>query len=194
MPFFYNLRQEYLIINIMKRITLLLSLIFIGMTALSAQTITNGTFHLLVIPQKIDFQIDYSSGVYKGLTFDELRQVECQGENPEKEWTSIHNELKSGFISYFLDVVANQGYSLGTFDESVAKYRLTMHINFVNSKGNITANYTISKIKTGEPVVEFTANSEGGVFGSFINLWGDGMQDAGSVVGKFFIKQIKKCR
>ena len=178
----------------MKRITLLLSLIFIGMTALSAQTITKGSFNLLVNPQNLDFKIDYQSGIYKGLNFDERMQLECEGANLEAECKRTQQSLRGYFISSFLERTTNYGYGLGTFDENKAKYRLTMHINSVSENGNTSARYNITDLKTGEEIVEFTANSEGGVFGSFINLWGDGMQDAGSVVGKFFIKQIKKCR
>lgn len=176
----------------MKKSVFLLMTLLICSFAATAQEITKGSFHRLIIPQDIDLHIDFTSGVYRGLTYSELIESECPGDNSEQLWKVHEESLKSQFLKCFLEEVG-PGYSFGAF-ASVATHRMTMKINNVNPKGYLSATFTFTNIATNALVVEFEVNGDGGRYGSFVNLFGDGIRDAGEKAGSFFLKQVKKCR
>ena len=176
----------------MKKIGLVLVTLLFSFYAASAQEITRGTFHRLIIPQDIDMQFDFTSGVYRGLTYNELVESECPGENPLQSWMIHEESLKNQFIRCFLEEVG-PGYAFGSY-ANTATYRMTMKIINVTVKGYLSAIFTFTNISTGDIIVQFNVYGKGGKYGSFVNLFGDGIRDAGEVAGSFFIKQVKKCR
>ena len=175
----------------MKKIGLFLVSLFICSFVTTAQDITKGTFHRLIIPQDIDFVLDFTAGVYRGLTYEELIKSECPGENSEQAWKVHEESLKNQFLKCFHEELP--GYSFGSY-ANVATYRMTMRINHVTPKGNMLATFIVTSVVTGDVIVEFQANGDGGKWGSFLNLFGDGIRDLGEEVGSFFMKQVKKCR
>lgn len=176
----------------MKHLVIVLVTLFFCSFAATAQEITRGTFHRLIIPQDIDMQFDFTSGVYRGLTYNELVESECPGENSLQSWRVHEESLKSQFLRCFHEEVG-PAYSFGSYAD-MATYRMTMKINHVNAKGFLSATFTFTHIATGNIIVQFDVNGKGGKYGSFVNLFGDGIRDAGEVAGSFFIKQVKKCR
>lgn len=176
----------------MKRIIILFILILANISLSIAQIKTKGSFSSLVTPQNIDLEIDFTSGTYKGLTYDELLNLVCPGTNQTEQWAIKASSLRGSFMHYFVERIAPKGYMVGSYKDGQARYRLTMQINYVSPKGDVSATYIITDINTGEEVVEFKDTSEGGMFGTFMNLFGDGLREAGDRAGKFFIKGVKR--
>ena len=117
----------------MKHLVIVLVTLFFCSFAATAQEITRGTFHRLIIPQDIDMQFDFTSGVYRGLTYNELVESECPGENSLQSWRVHEESLKSQFLRCFHEEVG-PAYSFGSYAD-MATYRMTMKINHVNAKG-----------------------------------------------------------
>ena len=178
----------------MKRIVVILCLLTLVCSSVYAQKISDGSFKVLSVPQKIDLEIDFDSGLYKGLTFEELVNAVCPGVNSQKDWEIKAGSLRGKFMHYLIERIAPKGYMVGSYKNGEATYRLTMKINYVSPQGDVSANYIISEISTGNKVVEFYDTSEGGMFGTFMNLFGDGLTDAGDRIGKFIIKQIRRSK
>lgn len=176
----------------MKRIIILLMTLLVSISVSMAQIKTKGSFSSLVTPQNIDFEIDFSSGTYKGLTYDELLDLVCPGTNQAEQWAIKASSLKGSFMHYFVERIAPKGYMIGSYKDGQTSYRLTMHINYVSPKGDVSATYIVTEISTGNVVLEFKDTSEGGMFGTFMNLFGDGLREAGDRAGKFFAKGVRR--
>lgn len=176
----------------MKRIFVLFTLILANVSFSTAQIKTKGSFSSLTTPQNIDFEIDFTSGTYKGLTYDELLNLVCPGTNQTEQWAIKSSSLRGSFMHYFVQRIAPKGYMLGSYKDGLARYRLTMQINFVSPKGDVSATYVITEINTGDLVLEFKDTCEGGMFGTFMNLFGDGLREAGDRAGKFFVKGVRR--
>lgn len=71
------------------------------------------------------------------------------------------------------------------------KYTFYFYPQNIKKKGDNNINCIVKETATGETMVEFNLEGEGGTWGSMGNLWGDGFNDAGEQLGKIIKKGIK---
>ena len=75
-------------------------------------------------------------------------------------------------------------------DAQNTDYQLIIKVINVDGDGETTAKIIISKIDTNEVMANFSANGDGGRWGSFSNLSGDGMERLAKNVGKNVAKKM----
>jgi hypothetical protein len=165
----------------MKKLLLLLALACCtGMGY--AQKLVSGSLAALSHETRLNVEIDYSEAVLNNLTLDDFVATNDKWELAQTElWTKFVEKLNEGMSS-------RQPRLLAGHNES--GYTLVLHVLDIDKKGN---QRSVVKIKdaAGNTIAEINANGDGGHFGSFYNLAGDGMKDIGERVGKFIVKKIK---
>lgn len=143
----------------MKKIALFAMLLLAALTA-SAQ-------------QRIKVEFDYSQGSYKGMTEEMIAQV-------EEDWLKDRPRLENRFVEGFLDRLSPSVAVVGSKDVDVV---YTIIIRSVDKKGNMVCEIPYTAEDGSEKVL--TIRSCGGVFGSFLNLFGDGMEDLGELFARW---------
>lgn len=120
---------------------------------------------------KVRLEIDYQQGVYAGHTYNDMCAL-------ESDFLKDQVQYESRFMRGIEKTFA--GAALISNDETLEGFE-TVHITIisVNSKGKLTA-----EVRCGTLVQTFT-NLKGGVFGTWLNLFGDGMHSLGKAVGKW---------
>lgn len=135
-----------------------LLLLFALMTAVMAQAGIN----------KVRIEIDYQQGVYYGHTFEDIVVLEEDFLNDQMRYESR-----------FMDGMEKSFAGAALISDEPREGFETVHITIlnVNSKGRLTA-----EVRCGN-LIETFSNLKGGTFGTWINLFGDGMESLGRAVG-----------
>lgn len=116
---------------------------------------------------RIQVVINYQGGVYRGATYGRIIAE-------ERDFLKDKPHYEGRFFEGLTDVYACIAYAPDTINpnEPVAY----LDILQVTNKGNILAEVTYDGKKE-------ELNAKGGVFGSFLNLMGDGMASLGKALG-----------
>ncbi len=123
---------------------------------------------------RLQIVIDYSEGIYKGYTYNKIVV-----EEPDflKDKHRYEGRFYEGFqenykgVAYFPEEIRE--------DEPVLKIAILQ----VTRKGNIVAEVTYGDKTT-------TMESKGGTFGTFLNLFGDGMEHLGAPVAQWLKQNL----
>lgn len=115
---------------------------------------------------KMQVVVDYKDGVYRGFLYERIIVDE---EDFLKDKPRYEGRFMDAFLAYYTGVA----YFPTEVNESEDK--VTISILKVTKKGDVTAEVTYGDQTT-------TLTGKGGVFGSFLNLFGDGMNSLGKNV------------
>lgn len=116
--------------------------------------------------------VEYTNGVYRGFTYEDIQ-------SQEDDFIKDKDRYESRFWDSLLKHY--KGVALRAADIREAEHLLTINIIQVTGKGAITAEVSYGDAKA-------TLYSKGGKIGSFMNLFGDGMDDLGKQVAKWLKK------
>lgn len=124
---------------------------------------------------RLQIVIDYKNGIYQGYTYDKIIVEEKDFLKDRHRYEGrFYEEFQNNYkgVAYMPDVVNE--------DEPVLKIEILQ----VTRKGDLQANVIYGDQTT-------TMQAEGGTFGTFLNLFGDGMEHLGKQVGKWMKKAAK---
>lgn len=124
---------------------------------------------------RLQIVIDYKNGIYQGYTYDKIIMEEKDFLKDKHRYEGrFYEEFQNNYkgVAYIPDVVNE--------DEPVLKIEILQ----VTRKGDLQANVIYGDQTT-------TVQAEGGTFGTFLNLFGDGMEHLGKQVGKWMKKAAK---
>lgn len=124
---------------------------------------------------RLQIVIDYKNGIYQGYTYDKIIVEEKDFLKDRHRYEGrFYEEFQNNYkgVSYMPEVVNE--------DEPVLKIEILQ----VTRKGDLQAN-----VIYGDQTI--TMQAEGGTFGTFLNLFGDGMEHLGKQVGKWMKKAAK---
>lgn len=124
---------------------------------------------------RLQIVIDYKNGIYQGYTYDKIIVEEKDFLKDRHRYEGrFYEEFQNNYkgVSYMPEVVNE--------DEPVLKIEILQ----VTRKGDLQANVIYGDQTT-------TMQAEGGTFGTFLNLFGDGMEHLGKQVGKWMKKAAK---
>lgn len=115
---------------------------------------------------RMQVTIDYTNGVYRGFLYDGIIMV-------EEDFLKDKPRYEGRFLDEFLQYFSGIAYFPTEIDES--DDIVSISILNVSKKGDVTAQVTY-----GDQTIKM--QGKGGVFGSFLNLFGDGMNSLGKNV------------
>jgi len=125
--------------------------------------------------ERVQVVFDYTQGIYRGLTYEGIvvDEPDFQKDAPRYE---------ARFFSSFLDNFGGAAYRQDgeiRSDEAL----LTVRVVKVQRKGDTTAELVYTTADGQQQTTTITG--DGGVFGSFLNLFGDGMRSVGEAAAKW---------
>lgn len=126
--------------------------------------------------QRIQIVLDYEDGIYRGLTYTSIIQDE---EDFIKDQPRYEDNFFSALFKHYKGI-AYKPESVRD-DEPIALVKIQQ----VTPKGD-----TKAAIEYNGETTYLTG--KGGVFGSFLNLFGDGMESLGKELAKYLNKQTIK--
>ena len=118
---------------------------------------------------------EYKDGIYQGYTYDKIIQV-------EKDFLKDKHRYEGRFHEEFTENYKGVVYIPDSVNEDEPMLRI--EILQVTRKGDLQANVIYGDKTT-------TMQADGGTFGTFLNLFGDGMQHLGKQVGKWMKKAAR---
>lgn len=164
----------------MKRFWLL-ALLFLPITV-SAQKITSGDLKFLKNETRLNTIIDFSKAQLVG--------------DPEGGRTKLEAFLaldSTYLIQRFYDGVADEleGRYFLVGNQPDARYEAVIQVQQVAEKGKTWSMVEFSNRETKEVLCTVQLMGNGGHFGTFLNLWGDGLRDSGESFGELLRKKSK---
>jgi len=165
----------FLIFKIMKKIIVSTLCLFFLCAALSAQSLA-----FLKDETRVGLKIDFSEAAINGYTEANILDFE---EDWEKDQPVLFEKFQMKLNEYQRD------RQFGHFPE--ANYTLIYKPLIINRKGDMKG-YFVIEDKDGNEVANIKGISvEGGKFGTFLNLVGDGMKSSGKAVSKMINRNLK---
>jgi len=132
--------------------------------------------------KEIDVTIDMSRVIIHG--YSESDFVYRENLRSDRDWPTLwESKYKPGLIVDFMNAL-----NLKTFDDGnsvifgssgKAKYQIRLIVNSIHEKGSVYMKAFIKKRGQEESLYELTVYGGGGIFGSKVNLMGDGFKRAG---------------
>ena len=132
--------------------------------------------------KEIDVTIDMSRVIIHG--YSESDFVYRENLRSDRDWPTLwESKYKPGLIVDFMNAL-----NLKTFDDGnsvifgssgKAKYQIRLIVNSIHEKGSAYIKAFINKRGQEESLYELTVYGGGGIFGSKVNLMGDGFKRAG---------------
>lgn len=132
---------------------------------------------LLKEEKRINLQFDYSSANINGHTEEEFAKIEA-------DWYKDRPRYEGRFRSDFANTIKPKNVMLGDFADS----KFTMKIVVEQVQKNGTVNATVEVLEGKNVVAKTEMTGKGGVFGTFLNLFGDGLGDLGKNIAKILKK------
>lgn len=112
---------------------------------------------------RIQVVINYENGIYKGLTYKQIVVY-------EEDFLRDKDRYEGRFLEGLSDTYPGVAYAPGSINQSEPV--AYVEILKVTKKGDVTAEVTYGDKKE-------ILQGKGGVFGTFLNLFGDGMERLG---------------
>jgi hypothetical protein len=102
----------------------------------------------------------------------------------EEDWPTLWEkeykpELNKKFMNALNLQIFDYGYSVRFGNFGKAKYQIRLIVNSIHEKGSVYMKAFINKREQEESLYELTVYGGGGIFGSKVNLMGDGFKRAG---------------
>ncbi|MCM1178606.1 MAG: hypothetical protein NC115_07840 [Bacteroidales bacterium] len=175
----------------MKKKILVCCMWLIAICSAEAVDWKSGSFHGLKIQDEVKVEFDFSSVIIDGMTLDEFRQG-ARIDEDFSEWGGFESFLIRRFMSGLngetLKLRENRVYRTGDFKSG---YKLVVKPLQMNLSGEYSIDFILVNLAVGE--VEGIANEigDGGTFGSFSNLMGDGFEECAEAFAKFIKKSVK---
>lgn len=147
-----------------------------------AQKIKSGNLDFLKGEWKLHTEIDFSQAQYVG----------DQGYGQailNSVLESDSSALLKRFYTAVTDELDNRYFLVG--NQPDAKYKAIMYVQQVTANGKVYSIFIFSPIDSDENLCTMEVIGDGGHFGTFLNLFGDGMKDAGEIFGKVLRKKSK---
>lgn len=137
---------------------------------------------------------NYENGIYRGVFENEV--VSSEGDwyidrpRYERRFLNEFNEIIGKSRTPKMGIVCTPEYLTELGDVSAVPI-VKIEILTVDDKGNLTANVIIENTKDSEKFLSPKLfKCSGGVFGTWLNLFGDGMEALGSAVGNYMRKAL----
>ena len=132
--------------------------------------------------KEIDVTIDMSRVIIHG--YSESDFVYRENLRSDRDWPTLwESEYKPGLIVDFMNALNlktfDDGNSVRYGNSSKAKYQIRLIVNSIHEKGSVYMKAFINKREQEESLYELTVYGGGGIFGSKVNLMGDGFKRAG---------------
>ena len=173
-----------------KRLVLILAGISAALT-LSAVDIRTGSFAPLADRSSVGIVFDFSRVLIDGMSLEEFRQSGRVDEDFEK-WIDFENFIKTRFLAGVNDrswkVAKDIIFRMATVDD---EYVVIVSPLMMNIDGNYRIEFALKNNVTGEVLGLADERGDGGTFGCFSNLQGDGFEEAGEHFAKFLGKQFR---
>ena len=137
----------------------------------------------------IIISIEYKNGVYKG-------KLEAELALDEEDWYIDRSRYESRFYNNLSErlkkIRINKPILVRTPEqfaeiEDLYNYGIIVDIKSVDGKGNVYAHVTLINKKSNIKETKLI-NAEGGTFGTWLNLFGDGMASLGVQIVNFIAK------
>jgi len=149
----------------------------------SAQKIKSGDLKFLKNETMLSTKIDFSKAQLNGNTENGRTRLEA------------FLALDSAYIiQRFYDGVADEleDYYFLVGNQPEARYEAVIQVQLVAENGSTWSMVEFSDRETKEVLCTVQLMGNGGRFGTFLNLWGDGMRDSGENFGEFLRKNQSK--
>lgn len=158
---------------------------------LSAVDIRTGSFAPLADRSSVGIVFDFSRVLIDGMSLEEFRQSGRVDEDFEK-WIDFENFIKRRFLAGVNDrswkVAKDIIFRMATVDD---EYVVIVSPLMMNIDGNYRIEFALKNNVTGEVLGLADERGDGGTFGCFSNLQGDGFEEAGEHFAKFLGKQFR---
>ncbi len=167
-------------------------LLFILLILLSAPTysqkLISGSFKLPAEDKYVVVDWDFSNTVFEK-KFSEKEWIAING---QQEWENAREEALSLFLK-LMNEELKKSRLIVIRSNSELKSNYTLYICPIelDKKGNNKSYYILKRNNSGEEVGKCLLKGDGGHWGSFANLLGDGYEEAAEKMGKYLRKQNK---
>ena len=163
----------------MKRYFMLLALLFLGMQAASAQTLTQGSLDVLR-GQSVKVIADYSNAIIMDMTEAEFAEY-------EEDWYKDQPTIISDLID---EVNQRSGHLLYMSARRESDYTLRWSVRYIYESGDIISDFYLESAD-GEVVAKIAdVVGEGGAFGTKLYRIKSGAESTGRALGKFFKREL----
>ena len=142
------------------------------------------------------YALDFMKGEKSlNITFD-ISKAGIMGADNEEEsmlvpiWKQDSSALVKHFYNGVRDELGNYYFLFGNRPD--ANYKAIIHIQQVAQDGSVYSLVDFMPNSGGEILCSFELVGTGGRFGSFLNLFCDGLEESGEAFGKILKKYIKK--
>lgn len=167
----------------MKKLILIVSVLFASVVA-SVQTATlTGSFDALKEENLLDAEIDFDKGVYKLIPVEEFVNV-------TPDWEKIKEETTDRFfqgLNKTLKLTHKAAVKTGR-----QNFTIEVEIINVDDKGNTISNVQVTDSE-GKAIAKIEhLYGKGGRYGTFSNLMGDGLESTGEKIGRMISYSILK--
>ena len=132
-------------------------------------------------------QIDIKGARLGGMTYDERIEID-----PEivTDWNDEVQRCVDGANRYFVQWAGSRATTLKfTAREKGAEYMIKFKVRSVTEKGYIVADVTI-EAPDGKIATISNLKAKGGIYGTFTNLMGDGLESLGCELAKLLNKEM----
>ena len=164
----------------MKRYLMLLALLFVGMQAASAQTLTEGSLDVLRGQQSVKVIVDYSNAIIMDMTEAEFAEY-------EEDWYKDQPTIISDLID---EVNQRSGHLLYMSARRESDYTLRWSVRYIYESGDIVSDFYLESAD-GEVVAKIAdVVGEGGAFGTKLYRIKTGAESTGRALGKFFKREL----
>jgi hypothetical protein len=164
-------------------------LLMASISGISAQKIKEGSLDFLQSETKINVVVDYSKSKIDGLLYEDWLRKEGKGRQNWEE--KGQNEVLWKFLASINKQISKKYDNLNFGEYPEVKYTAIIYILKINDDCDFDAEVVFSDIKSDNIVAKTNLHGKAGHFGSFTNLLGDAMINAGKKYGKFILKFLE---
>ncbi|MCQ2223943.1 MAG: energy transducer TonB [Bacteroidaceae bacterium] len=172
----------------MRKITSILFINLFVALSLNAQSLIYGSVDALKGESFVAVEFDFTKGIYDAEEFNYEELVEELGNDAEKEF----KELAGKFRSAANEKIGSAGISFLRKANAETRYRIVACPIKVEHKGFTRLRLTLYQIDLDRPLAIIEVTGDGGTFGSFINLFGDGLDSCGENFGRWLKRQLSE--
>ena len=164
----------------MKRYFMLLAVLFVGMQAASAQTLTQGSLVVLHGEEYVKVVADYSNALIMDLTEEEFAEW-------EEDWYKDQPQIMSELIEEANDKLDGV---LRLSRTRTTNYILRWAVDWIDESGTIMSDFYLETASGEVLAVIENVKGKGGVFGTKLNLIKDGAEETGESLGEFIKREL----
>ena len=158
---------------------MLLAVLFVGMQAASAQTLTQGSLDVLR-GQSVKVIVDYSNAIIMDMTEAEFAEY-------EEDWYKDQPQIMSELIEEANDKLDGV---LRLSRTRTTNYILRWAVDWIDESGTIMSDFYLETASGEVLAVIENVKGKGGVFGTKLNLIKDGAEETGESLGEFIKREL----